>query len=154
MNTINLKHLTDEESFRIKTLVNSWGMCEETILSRLSNDHEMNCKVLNQCDASASMMWDCYIDTRNTYKESLGLLPYQVWNSFRNDFEKWLEETQSCVCYRDMIKELVLPNERYKDYFKKYQVLNKYINRMIDEHNELCAETLDNKTKSDEDLPF
>lgn len=139
MNT-KIQILNEEELFRVNYLVKSFGMSEEFILARLTSNHVANVRRFEQFDASASMMFDCLVDSHNAYMASKRKLPYQVWNSFREEFLTWLKHRPDIVNVRMMLIEIVLCNEDYKNYFKTYKPLWKFINRMIEEHNEFYKE--------------
>lgn len=130
--------LNEEEIFRVNTLVNSYGMDEEWILAKLTEDHEHNSKELDCCDGSAGLMYDCYVNTHYTYLGSLGKLPYQIWQRFFAEFEEWLHKKFEPVCYRELLKEVVLPNDEYREYFKTYlrKDLLKVLLKKIDLRNQ------------------
>lgn len=159
MKTQILKNLTEEEIFRVQKLLN-FGFTADTILSELGSDHQQNSRVLSLYDGSASMMYDCYVDTHQDYLGSKGKLPYQVWNSFVKKFNEWLKTRTNLVCYRQVIHELILVNEDYREYFQnvrkelREQDL-KYILQQIENRNqELQDEVNDYENTECEDLPF
>ena len=127
--------LNEEELFRIDYLVHSFGLSEECILATMSANHALNAERLDGFDASASLMFDCMVNSHTAFIGSKKKLPYQVWNSFREEFLIWLKHRSDIVNVRMMLKEIVLCNEDYKNYFMTDEPLWKFINREIEEHN-------------------
>lgn len=138
--------LNEEEIFRINQLVESFHYPEEDILESLTTDHELNSKELDRFDVSAGMMYDCWVDTRQNYLASKGKLPYQVWNSFVKRFNAWLETRILLVSLRQVITEVILENEDYKNYFTSgrktllKQNFEYILKRIEDRNNEINKE--------------
>lgn len=74
----------------------------------------------------------------DTYLGSLGKLPYQVWQRFFVEFKEWLYTKYEPVCYRELLKEVVLPNDEYREYFKNHlrKDLLKVLLKKIDLRNQ------------------
>jgi hypothetical protein len=132
---INKSFLNEEEIFRVNYLVNSFGMSEESILEKLTDNHAENFAWLDKCDACASMMYDCHVNSHISYLSFLGKTPAQIQNRFRKCFEGWLSK-QGETNIRRVICEVI----NVDDDFKSCEINWKYIHKMIGEHNNQIKE--------------
>lgn len=161
--TENLNFFSEEEKFRILELVKTWGFNATTILARLEKDHDQIRRELDKFDSCACPMWDCLVDTHQSYLKSKGMLPYQRWDRFRERFELWLQSTaRTKINFEEFDKEFGCELARLR--LDGVMILLDYIVRRIQENGGTLARCSDScwnddtdaleDDHDDEELPF